>query len=564
MGIKRRKWLVSFFLLLIIIVITVLFICLGLKHHSLDLMYTCSNRHGEIVEIKNDVLVKSSDGTEKSVNLPAKFSSDNTYYFNFVPYEMNPDKQLYMFIQGTYLEFSLQDGDEVLYRHQAIDTDILKSGGYFVRFIRIPKKYYGKELSLHFTSAVDSNYGIRIPDILLGANDDLLIHCYGKDAFLLIIVFILLTFSLESFVVVLSLYFHHKVKIHTLLMSLFSFAMAGYIIIRSPIVIMALSHGIFVYTLEYLFLLSLPVILGMFTINIFKIKKLDDRKTKLIKILTYVSIANIVIQSLLVLFGVSEFMIMQRITHFLFMVILVVVFILPFTYQNKMYRKGRMVLFLLTLINGLFLLVLVVYFRTAKLYFMELLGFGGLVFVTFQIIIVMRDYAKNHKKAYLSELHKKLALLDSLTGLANRNAFEQDLKVLNKKVYNKLSFMLIDINGLKRINDEYGHHIGDVVILKVVEIIISVVRKYGKLKAYRIGGDEFALVAYDVDSYYIEEVEKFINNRVKRAKIKKEGVAFDLAIGYQTIEINTDFDIAKLIAEVDEKMYADKKTKKEQ
>jgi diguanylate cyclase (GGDEF)-like protein len=91
---------------------------------------------------------------------------------------------------------------------------------------------------------------------------------------------------------------------------------------------------------------------------------------------------------------------------------------------------------------------------------------------------------------------RRLATIDSLTGLANRRAFEARLRDewrRSERYGASLSILLIDIDGLKRINDEHGHAAGDHILRGASDAIRASLR--GPDCGARWGGDEFAVLA---------------------------------------------------------------------
>ncbi len=101
---------------------------------------------------------------------------------------------------------------------------------------------------------------------------------------------------------------------------------------------------------------------------------------------------------------------------------------------------------------------------------------------------------------------KRAALVDNLTGLGNHRAFEEDVALAlaeSMAAERPLSLALLDLDGLKQINDRHGHQAGD----ECIRILASVLAQAGpQISAYRIGGDEFALLARDlrsVDTLYL-------------------------------------------------------------
>jgi diguanylate cyclase (GGDEF)-like protein len=94
----------------------------------------------------------------------------------------------------------------------------------------------------------------------------------------------------------------------------------------------------------------------------------------------------------------------------------------------------------------------------------------------------------------LSDLRSE-ALTDPLTGLANRRALDRDLRrelARSERYGHSFSLVLIDLDGLKLINDHYGHTAGDHVLQRLATALAESSRAGDG--AYRIGGDEFALV----------------------------------------------------------------------
>ncbi|MFC6803164.1 GGDEF domain-containing protein [Deinococcus caeni] len=90
-----------------------------------------------------------------------------------------------------------------------------------------------------------------------------------------------------------------------------------------------------------------------------------------------------------------------------------------------------------------------------------------------------------------------MALTDSLTDLRNRRAFEQDLESRAAPLGNTpFTVMSLDVDGLKRINDTHGHSAGDDLLGAVAAALTAAFDGHGQ--AYRIGGDEFAVICDDV------------------------------------------------------------------
>lgn len=101
---------------------------------------------------------------------------------------------------------------------------------------------------------------------------------------------------------------------------------------------------------------------------------------------------------------------------------------------------------------------------------------------------VGKSLSEIEKIEYQYNFNRQALRLDSLTGILNRRAFEQDIELLKIQTH-PISLMLIDLDKFKSINDNFGHQVGDLVLCRVADSLVSTL---GLERVYRIGGDEFA------------------------------------------------------------------------
>lgn len=150
-----------------------------------------------------------------------------------------------------------------------------------------------------------------------------------------------------------------------------------------------------------------------------------------------------------------------------------------------------------------------------------------------------------------SRFHRKLALSDPLTKLGNRNAL---FVTLRKNTLNNVAFSLciLDLNGFKQINDTHGHLAGDKVLRTIADRLKSM--EMNHFSAYRMGGDEFAIVVQD-KNITEEEIKSHINAVFETPVLKNDNAAsLSTSIGiakYPADSNNVDF----LINIADKRMY---------
>ncbi|QTA38367.1 GGDEF domain-containing protein [Thermosipho ferrireducens] len=153
-------------------------------------------------------------------------------------------------------------------------------------------------------------------------------------------------------------------------------------------------------------------------------------------------------------------------------------------------------------------------------------------------------------------LHIKQLILDAnldiLTETLNRRALENF-----KNIAGQSAVLFIDLNDFKKINDKYGHELGDKTLKIIAERLKRVIKKEDLI--FRYGGDEFVVILKDIDD---EEIIKSIVTRIK--KIIEIPITIDMssfrvsaAIGYVLNSKTTS--IKELIDLADKKMYMDKR-----
>lgn len=148
----------------------------------------------------------------------------------------------------------------------------------------------------------------------------------------------------------------------------------------------------------------------------------------------------------------------------------------------------------------------------------------------------------------------KLAFTDLLTGLKNRNAYEEKLKVYRRQpeLLEGVSAVVIDIDGLKQINDTYGHHSGDEAIRTIGDCII---KSFGnKNFCCRNGGDEFVCFVYGNIPKKILDFKDYVN-------LKSHTAQYPLmaSIGYAQFDKNKDVTVDGLMKRCDRLMYLNKR-----
>jgi len=144
---------------------------------------------------------------------------------------------------------------------------------------------------------------------------------------------------------------------------------------------------------------------------------------------------------------------------------------------------------------------------------------------------------------------------DSLTGLYNRNFFQEEIHRLQNDRDQKMGLILCDLNGMKFVNDTLGHAKGDEMIKRAAEILQKNFRASDIIA--RIGGDEFAVFVPVKDDNEAEELVQRLKRLAEENNRLDPTTPISLSIGYSVSKENSS-DMDTLFREADHRMYRDK------
>ncbi|WP_243135723.1 HD domain-containing phosphohydrolase [Acetobacterium tundrae] len=143
-----------------------------------------------------------------------------------------------------------------------------------------------------------------------------------------------------------------------------------------------------------------------------------------------------------------------------------------------------------------------------------------------------------------------LSFRDQLTGLYNRRFYEEELLRLDTKKNLPLTILMGDINGLKLINDSFGHDMGDELIKKVAKVVSKACPSDAVIS--RVGGDEFIVLLPKSDAIEAEKILK----RIKDLSLKETVGSLNISIsfGYE-MKINENDQIKNVFKKAEDQMY---------
>ena len=166
----------------------------------------------------------------------------------------------------------------------------------------------------------------------------------------------------------------------------------------------------------------------------------------------------------------------------------------------------------------------------------------------------------------MTEKMTELANKDALTGVRNKIAYDKQVLELNeqisKKEQIKFAVVMIDLNYLKNINDDYGHDSGDIALIKLCNIICTI---FAHSPVFRIGGDEFVVILKGKDYLNVDKLIKEFNTKIEELGEDDElsqAEKVSAAIGYSQYNAKKDKCVDDVFKRADKAMYDRKREMK--
>ena len=193
-----------------------------------------------------------------------------------------------------------------------------------------------------------------------------------------------------------------------------------------------------------------------------------------------------------------------------------------------------------------------------------LISFSIIVYIIFQVI------KKDRHLTVLNKKYKLDSITDSMTNLHNRKYFDtifDNMPFISNANNWKCAFIMIDIDYFKQYNDTYGHDMGDEALKKVALTIKEYFNKKYEF-TFRLGGEEFGVVLFDISKDILENCLKEMNKRVLELQIEHKNSkilpVLSISMGAIIYEPNSYISANKLYKQADECLYESKQNGRNQ
>ena len=506
-----------------------------------------------------------TDGKDREVStwdshMELTQEGDRYYYRTILPQKDTDEKVIVYNTVHMYLDV-LIDGEKV-YELKPDKDGVIKTTGFCWNVIPLTEEDAGKEIVFEVTSAYDDSKPKG--SFYYGNYQDVEHKILGDRIFRLI-----LSGMITVAGIIMLLYGFFVVRkgqdTETIMQfAAFAIMLGMWSICETQILDLYFPCSFVIVCLSHLMLMIMPIPFVLFLRQMY-----HNGENYLWSIYCYFNCGVVVVRILLQLVGLYDLRETLLLTHIsiLLFVIMAVGMSIHEIAVNKFTRQVRLnsICVMVILISTVLELGIYRFSHNST-------PLGSIGFLFYIVVMGIENIRKSRKlmeSAKESEIYRKLAFTDELTGLYNRTAFKQDIESRTEpdkitgedKVLPTVIFMF-DLNDLKKCNDTYGHDYGDQYIVMAAEILQKIFALDGK--CYRIGGDEFCAWTPYVSMNEITEKLFMLERYIRELNRRKFVVSVSMAAGYAVYQEDTDSNLDSTLKRADEMMYERKQEFKKQ
>lgn len=542
-------------LLFSVAIVLCVFICgISIQFDLRDLSFNQEN----ITYLSKGWQYQTQDDQVREIILPSKIPGDAGKQFQLYRTFQEPVAAgTCLAFRSSHQELLVTIDDKAIYSFEK-PIEILtfpKSPGSAWNIITLPEIRAGQVMKISIHSFYD-NYQEKIGEMMLGSKSAILFQI-GFDYFPAVFMSILVII----FAVMLILYGVYLFKIrHTtnfLYLGLFAFLLGVWFFAESRFIQFFLGKILLTYQMVFLSIALMPIPGNLFISNALKPKNQHTYDQ-----LAMVSIVNFFLMIIAQALGLVDFYEWMPLSH----IIIVLTMILYLHTMAEHIRIGSVgknrLLFLGFVVFLFFALLNIIYFYISDQFDSALLLRCGTLIAL--IIVAKGEVDKNLELIKIgmeAAAYKKAAFTDALTQLENRYAFDMYLEEISKEPHEdsmRNAICILDVDGLKFINDSYGHWMGDQLIRNMSECIETVFHDSGR--CFRIGGDEFAIILKgereELKSYLYQLRNEIIDRNINKHSFLSASWGLAFQSDTRGKSIYEAFQLA------DARMYQDKERKR--
>lgn len=431
------------------------------------------------------------------------------------------------------------------YKTEAVPKTIMSYRPVY-NFTDLPPIPAGSLLCIETEAVIPSSAG-DYEEVFFGDTAQILFTILLKhiNSFLLGVMFIVISVLLFG---THHLFSHTNKKDYTLLhLALLTFTIGVWQLDDSTLLLFFTGYLPLLWCCKYLSQLFIPIFTYFF------VKSISPKtNSKFLNVFFWITIAAVAVEYILQITGIKAITNTLFISHFIYLT--ACIYTLRILFKEDWIKVSK----LKYLFIGSMILSTVIFAFTAismfnNKFFSSMMSFGLAFTFISMILITYQKELKLFEEMNLVNMYKHLAFVDIATGVNNKTAWYTLVENFNETTRPQGEYCMIvfDMNNLKKLNDNFGHLIGDKVIKSFCECLIKIFGTNGAI--YRIGGDEFVCICHNISR---EKVQKLLQNFDESVLTQEETEhKFSAAYGYEFFTPHSPADFNKALNAADEKMY---------
>ncbi len=453
--------------------------------------------------------------------------------------------------------------DELIYSFVPGDGTLSSTPGNKWNFISLFDEYNGKKLTVQVYECY-SNGRVAVPAFYYGSQYGIAAHYVKAEAVHIMISFftIVMGIGLGCFCI---LYRKNQQFVLGLKwLALFALFRGVWSSIETNVYSLFFTHLLLFSQLSYL-CLKLATVSFLQFINV----TFHHGQSRFLKILTLASIADFWISGILQLkFGI-DFASTVFATHFIMLSGGAYATYISISSLRERLREAEVValsskkrnayvaqiICTLTII-ATSLIDLVRYYMVNSPDIAKFCRLGDIIYIATISITLFLDFISIVQMGFEAEHIKEEAAIDPMTKLRNRSTFEMDIMRGTQRQWEKKGIIVLDLNNLKYFNDVLGHDMGDYYIIAASEVISDVYSQCGNV--YRIGGDEFCVIANNLEDERFLELRAVAEKRIEGIIVPKRDIHMEISAGYARFDAKLDYTLRDTMKRADKSMYSRK------
>lgn len=554
---KKTKNFYSIAIIFCIIIFAALIVAVGMLTRPDT---SSATKFTEPIELKTNWYIDMENEEDilwESLPYYNELRQDVFKVYNYLPNDLSDSTCIFLKtnFQSVMVEI---EGFGVIYNELNNDQDLMGERiEVLTHIIELKDEYAGKKITVISESIAKYQYPI-LEEVLIGEKGDVLLNILSGTVVSLYFIALAAILGLALIIIGILLVINKSTKYiaDCLCFAIFTLLFDTWLICNISEIQCLINDKATLYSI-YTFTLY-TVLLPIFILLRNKCTSFTKLYDSLFIINVLIMIINFILASTTNFKLVSSSIVLHAFLSVAIILMLYTVFVEYFKHKNKTILSflisGSIFFFCVALTLAAY------YFPNMKLAVIDYDFFVKIAFIAFVLIngvTYLQQVILASLKMSESAIYRKLAFTDLMTNLNNRSSFDHYLNTLTEEMFDSISILEVDIDGLKYVNDNFGHSVGDEMIKKVASEIKEVFGEYGK--CFRIGGDEFEIII-------LNENKSFINLLIDRFKSNIDNMT--LSSGSKIyVSIGATFDdgmlskyksIANLINVTDRLMYENK------